>query len=50
MENGSASGASSFGEAGIIDKCDIFVDMTGNVAFNTTNEMTVRSETNIYPT
>ena len=29
-------------EAGITDKCGIFVDMTGNIPFHTTHEMTVK--------
>ena len=30
------------GEAGITNRYDMFVDMTGDTPFNTTHEMTVR--------
>ena len=32
----------TFGKARITDRYDIFVDMTGNVPFHTTHEMTIR--------
>ena len=36
-------------EIGIADSCGIFVDMTGDIPFQTTHEMTVQSENYISP-
>jgi len=43
---------SHFGQGagiGIADSCGIFVDMTGDIPFQTTHEMTVQSENYISP-
>ena len=40
----------TFGEARIVDSCGISVDMTGDIPFHPTHEMTVKgSETNTSP-